>query len=41
MNVVKVGERFKIPTPSQAQKWEGVEARRRPSRTDEGMVQTT
>ena len=46
MNAVKFGERCKMPTPSQACSpvhgvQEGVETRRLPSRTDEGIVQTT
>ena len=41
MNLLKFGETFNMATPSQATKVEGVETRREPSRTDEGIVQTT
>lgn len=41
---VKFGERFKMPIPSQAQRWEGVETRRQTPKIErygEGIVQTT
>ena len=41
MNGVKLGEPCEMAIPSQAEKSEGVEAKRHPSRTDEDMVQTT
>lgn len=41
LNVSKFGETFDMATPSQAPQGEGVETRHSPSRTDEGIVQTT
>lgn len=41
MNVSKFGESLPMVTPSQALIREGVETRHSPSRTDEGIVQTT
>lgn len=38
MNPAKFGERCKMPTPSQAQKWEGVETRRSGPKLHGNMV---
>jgi hypothetical protein len=41
VNALKFGESCRMVTPSQAWKQEGVETRRGPTRTVEGIVQTT